>query len=536
LGYSLFKAYLISATPGNRPDLSMRGKELLHDGHVHQNQTKRGWGTTLARDWVRILRRAIHLFAACANVYRAACVPSSVDLSKWSDPQLWIKSDGYTHGKAWNMGFRADHALIYGSELSLRLDTTPCPVGCSNKPYAAGQLVSKARYRYGFYQVDMQASKGNGLLSGFDAYANSAPNRRQERDDYISVDVLGKDSRRLLLDYAGKGIEGGPFIVNLDFDASSAAHRYGFAWTAQSIEWFVDGRSVYKVNASRAHPIPKTASTIELNVKTAGDDGALLVPISYVAPVNAYFSSVSFSPPGIPPPGPAARPIPSVDLSAWNNASRWVRLDNVRFYGNSWRARQALAHGAELTITLDNAGCPRACTALPYASDGLHTKSPYGYGLYEIDMQSAPVSGLNTAFFTYIDSTGLDFGDEIDIEILSRNPRQMRTNFYNQGKEGVSHIVELGFDSSREMHHYGINWTPAFIQWIVDGRVVWTDSASEYALPTRPSKLYVNLWTAGKPGTWFGSFTYPGRPVHAYFANPRFTSLWAAGNPFARNP
>jgi endo-1,3-1,4-beta-glycanase ExoK len=219
-------------------------------------------------------------------------------------------------------------------------------------------------------------------------------------------------------------------------------------------------------------------------------------------------------------PRPTASPPSAVSLSSWNT---WVPVNNEQFYGNAWEARQASINGSQLTITLNNVGCPAACDGLPFASAELHTSAAYGYGLYQIDMQSAPAaSGTDTAFFTYADPTGQGLEDEIDVELLSENLTQISTNFYHHGKEGVQKIVDLGFDSSLAIHRYGINWTPAAIQWFVDGKLIATDSSAQYALPTTPPQLYVNLWTAGNSGTWFGPFNYVS-PINAYYGNPSFT-------------
>jgi beta-glucanase (GH16 family) len=241
----------------------------------------------------------------------AQSTPFLVDLSNWNNSTLWKKSDGYAHSGAWAAGFRADHAIVAGSILSLQLDTIPCPASCSAKPYAVGRIASNALYSYGYYQIDMQVPKGSGLLSGFDVYANSTPNGPQELDDYISVNVAGENPNQVILDYSGKGIEGGPFTINLGFDASSATHRYAFSWTSSAITWFVDGKNVYTVKTSSRHPVPTTPSTIELILRTAGTPGIWFGPFTYSVPVDANFASASFSPPGAATPGPTPAPIGS---------------------------------------------------------------------------------------------------------------------------------------------------------------------------------------------------------------------------------
>ena len=198
--------------------------------------------------------------------------------------------------------------------------------------------------------------------------------------------------------------------------------------------------------------------------------------------------------------------------------STWVVSNNEPFYGNAWEAKQIAISGTNLTITLNNAGCPSACDGLPLASGQLNTAATYGYGLYQVSMQSAnATSGTNTAFFTYASNQ-----DEIDIELLSDHNTQISTNFYHKGIEGVVKIVNLAFDTSKAMHTYGINWTPTQIQWLVDGTVVATDTSAQYTLPTTPTNLYVSLWTEGNTASWFGPLVYK-TPINAYWSNPSFT-------------
>jgi hypothetical protein len=213
---------------------------------------------------------------------------------------------------------------------------------------------------------------------------------------------------------------------------------------------------------------------------------------------------------------PTPAPIAGVPHAVpWNT---WIVTNNAPFYGNAWEARQATVVGPALTITLNNAGCPSACDGLPLASGQLNTAATYGYGLYQVSMQSAnATSGTNTAFFTYASNQ-----DEIDVELLSDHNTQLSTNFYHKGIEGVTKIVNLAFDTSKAMHTYGINWTPTQIQWIVDGAVVATDTSAQYPLPISPTNLYVSLWTEGNIASWFGPLNYT-TPLIAYYSNPSFT-------------
>ena len=109
--------------------------------------------------------------------------------------------------------------------------------------------------------------------------------------------------------------------------------------------------------------------------------------------------------------------------------------------------------------------------------------------------------GVITGFFLHRNSPH----QEIDIEIAGNIPNRLLVNvFYNPGDEGAqfdygyrgapSHI-ELGFDASKGMHRYVIEWTPCEIRWWVDDRLVHRRALWDPTpIPHLPMKLHVNTW------------------------------------------
>src|SRR3712207_6405762 len=87
---------------------------------------------------------------------------------------MWHKADGWTNGNPFNVGWRADHVTFASGFMSLRLDTTPCPSGCSNKPYASGEYRTTDTYGYGKYETRFKAAKGSGLVTSFFTYTGTA--------------------------------------------------------------------------------------------------------------------------------------------------------------------------------------------------------------------------------------------------------------------------------------------------------------------------------------------------------------------------
>jgi Glycosyl hydrolases family 16 len=138
------------------------------------------------------------------------------------------------------------------------------------------------------------------------------------------------------------------------------------------------------------------------------------------------------------------------------------------------------------------------------------------FGRFEATLQSTNVSGLITGFFLHRDSPR----QEIDVEILGNRPDHLLVNvFYNPGTNGAKFdygyrgtpiIIELGFDASKALHQYAIEWDPSEIRWFVDGklvhrRAIWDPTP----IPHLPMTLHVNTWpTASRE---LGGRLAPGR-------------------------
>ena len=136
-----------------------------------------------------------------------------------------------------------------------------------------------------------------------------------------------------------------------------------------------------------------------------------------------------------------------------------------------------------------------------YSAGALSSHAKYLFGRFESTFQASNVPGVITGFFLHRNSPH----QEIDIEIAGNMPKRLLVNvFYNPGDEGAqfdygyrgapSHI-ELGFDASKGMHRYVIEWTPCEIRWWVDDRLVhrrvlWDPTP----IPHLPMKLHVNTW------------------------------------------
>ncbi|WP_447045516.1 family 16 glycosylhydrolase [Vreelandella sp. H-I2] len=139
--------------------------------------------------------------------------------------------------------------------------------------------------------------------------------------------------------------------------------------------------------------------------------------------------------------------------------------------------------------------------ARQYSAGALTSHTSYLFGRFESTFQASSVPGIVTGFFLHRNSPH----QEIDIEIAGNLPNRLLVNvFYNPGDEGAQFdygyrgapsYIELGFDASKGMHRYAIEWTPWEIRWFVDDllihrRVLWDPTP----IPHLPMKLHFNTW------------------------------------------
>jgi GR25 family glycosyltransferase involved in LPS biosynthesis len=136
-----------------------------------------------------------------------------------------------------------------------------------------------------------------------------------------------------------------------------------------------------------------------------------------------------------------------------------------------------------------------------YSAGALTSNTDHLFGRFESTFRASNVPGVITGFFLHRNSPH----QEIDIEIAGNTPNRLIVNvFYNPGGEGAPFdygyrgapsYIELGFDASKGLHRYAIEWTPWEIRWWVDDRLVhrrvlWDPTP----IPHLPMKLHFNTW------------------------------------------
>lgn len=199
------------------------------------------------------------------------------------------------------------------------------------------------------------------------------------------------------------------------------------------------------------------------------------------------------------------------------NTELWKKTDgysNGNMFNCTWREDNiSFSEDGLLTLSLTSPS--------PGEFDGAEyrTLDKYSYGKYEIRMKPAANPGVVSSFFTYTGPSENEPWDEIDIEFLGKNMRQMQLNYFTNGVGGHEKIIDLDFDASQEFHWYGFEWKKDAITWYIDDQPVHTATEN---IPSTPGRIMMNLWNGTGVDSWLEP--YDGKvPLHAYYDQFRYT-------------
>jgi GR25 family glycosyltransferase involved in LPS biosynthesis len=188
-----------------------------------------------------------------------------------------------------------------------------------------------------------------------------------------------------------------------------------------------------------------------------------------------------------------------VDDLAGIDPARWL-LRNDTFPGNLGLFRPANValkpnHGLSLAVIEEPLGVRN------FGAAAISSRARFLFGRFEVVLQATKTPGVVTGFFLHRDSPR----QEMDIEITGNRPDRLLANvFYNPGSEGSKFdygyrgtpvSIPLGFDASRALHRFAIEWDPCEIRWFVDDELVHRRATwGPTPIPHLPMTLHVNTW------------------------------------------
>lgn len=126
----------------------------------------------------------------------------------------------------------------------------------TKKPYAAAEIRTKKKFKYGKFVVRMKAASGNGVISSFFLYKPSP-------DKYFEIDIefTGKNTTDVHFNHWNNG-SSNVRTFPLGFDASADFHEYAMIRLPGQIRWEVDGKEIYRTSDD----IPSQRMNLVLNL------------------------------------------------------------------------------------------------------------------------------------------------------------------------------------------------------------------------------------------------------------------------------
>lgn len=125
------------------------------------------------------------------------------------------------------------------------------------------------------------------------------------------------------------------------------------------------------------------------------------------------------------------------------------------------------------------------------------------YGYFEARFRMPRGNGLIAAFFTYTRPGGVETWNEIDMELLGRDPRRLELVYHVAGQATLE-VINLPFDPSEDFHTYAFEWLPDRIRWYVDNRLVHTARGPLVRQLNRPQNIFASLWNSERMPRWLG--------------------------------
>lgn len=193
-----------------------------------------------------------------------------------------------------------------------------------------------------------------------------------------------------------------------------------------------------------------------------------------------------------------------LDEGRWFVSDGWT---NGKHQDCTWSRRALTVRDGLLTLF----HLPGGSGSGPLCGE-VQTRDFMQYGTFEARIRTPRGSGRNASVFTYTGPVNGAPHDEIDIEVLTRNPAQVSLNTFVDGKPANGLVVPIDPPLDGAFHTVGFRWAPEGITWYLDGRAVHR-TAPGTALPDHPQKLYMSFWSTTQLTDWMGRQDKQDRPL-----------------------
>ena len=159
--------------------------------------------------------------------------------------------------------------------------------------------------------------------------------------------------------------------------------------------------------------------------------------------------------------------------------------------------------------------------AKDFSGAELYTLKEFEYGKFEARMKMAAASGTVSSMFLYQNGSEIADGRpwvEVDIEVLGKSPNSFQSNIIT-GKDGAQQTSEKHHQvnpaADQAFHTYGLEWTPNYVRWTVDGVEVRKTEGGQVSQLTGTQGLRFNLWSS-ESASWVGQFDESKLPLFQF--------------------
>ncbi len=206
-----------------------------------------------------------------------------------------------------------------------------------------------------------------------------------------------------------------------------------------------------------------------------------------------------------------------LDTGRWYISDGWSNGDHQNC---TWSSKQAKVEDGRLKLGFAKQDYKQRS----HVCGEVQTRQRFGYGVYEVRMKAVAGSGLNTGFFTYIGPVDKQPHDEIDFEVLGKDPARVQVNQYVDGESvGSAKLAEVSGGADKDFHDYAFVWEKDRIAWYIDGALV-EEETDPARVPSHASKIFLSLWGSDTLKSWMGAFEDPGGPVAAEVDRVAYTA------------
>ncbi|SHL12380.1 family 16 glycosylhydrolase [Fibrobacter sp. UWEL] len=156
-----------------------------------------------------------------------------------------------------------------------------------------------------------------------------------------------------------------------------------------------------------------------------------------------------------------------------------------------------------------------------YSGAELYSNEEWMYGKYEARMMMGATSGTVSSMFLYANGSEIKDGRpwvEVDIEVLGKNPGSFQSNIITgtatqQITSEKHHTVSPA--ATAAFHTYGLEWTPNYVRWTLDGVEVRKTEGGQVSNLTKAQGLRFNLWSS-ESVDWVGAFDDNKLPIFQF--------------------